>query len=225
MRWTCRHGCTRWQSILADPTRATLLAEVDGALAGVRPVRAAGRRDVRQGAARSRICSSGRTFARRGIGRRLMAQMAAILQARGHAGIGLGVVVGNTPAIAFYEAMGGRKIGAYTDPGPMWRSDNLLLCLGRSRGADRPRASARKYSTCRHGADSAWWGSCAHQYSALTERNSDLDAQDSRYGRPRLALRIAPMVVLDQVARRIRRPAFSALGGRWRRGSGRASHC
>ncbi len=29
-------------------------------------------------------------------------------------------------AIAFYEALGGRKIGAYTDAGPMWRSDNLL---------------------------------------------------------------------------------------------------
>ena len=36
------------------------------------------------------------------------------------------VVVGNAPAIAFYEALGGRKAGAYTDPGPMWRSENLF---------------------------------------------------------------------------------------------------
>ena len=117
---------TRWQGILADPTRATLLVEVDGALAGFGlcgppgDAMFAGRGEIKN-------LFVGRDFARRGIGKRLMVDMAATLQARGHQGIGLGVVVGNTPAIAFYEALGGRKIGTYTDPGPMWRSDNLLF--------------------------------------------------------------------------------------------------
>jgi ribosomal protein S18 acetylase RimI-like enzyme len=114
---------TRWQGILTDPARATLLAEADGVLAGFGlcgpPGDAifAGRGEIKN-------LFVGRDFARRGIGKRLMADMAAILQARGHTGIGLGVVVGNAPAIAFYESLGGRKIGAYTDPGPMWCSDN-----------------------------------------------------------------------------------------------------
>lgn len=35
-------------------------------------------------------------------------------------------MVGNDLAIAFYEAQGGRRAGAYSDPGPLWRSHNLL---------------------------------------------------------------------------------------------------
>jgi ribosomal protein S18 acetylase RimI-like enzyme len=115
----------RWQATLADPSRATLIAEVDGTLAGFGlcgpPVdRIYGDRGE------IKNLFVGRSFARRGIGQRLMGEMAATLAARGHTGLGLGVVVGNAPAIAFYEALGGRQAGAYTDPGPMWRSDNLF---------------------------------------------------------------------------------------------------
>ena len=67
-----------------------------------------------------------RRHARQGIGRRLLAALCAALRADGASGIGLGVVVGNDPAIAFYEAMGGRCQGRYVDPGPIWRSENLL---------------------------------------------------------------------------------------------------
>jgi ribosomal protein S18 acetylase RimI-like enzyme len=115
----------RWQGLLADPTRATVVAEVDGVLAGfglcgppLDPIYGA-RGEIKN-------LFVGRGFARRGIGQRLMGEMAAILAARGHVGAGLGVVVGNAPAIAFYEKLGGRREGAYTDPGPMWRSDNLF---------------------------------------------------------------------------------------------------
>ena len=115
----------RWQGILADPTRTTLLAEVDGALAGFGLCGPPG--DSVFGAhGEIKNLFVGSAFARRGIGRRLMGEMARILQERGHTGVGLGVVVGNAPAIAFYESLGGRKAGTYTDPGPMWRSDNLL---------------------------------------------------------------------------------------------------
>src|SRR5262245_17462736 len=82
----------RWQGILADPTRVTLLAEIDGALAAFGLCGPPG--DAIYGA-RGEIKNLfvGRAFARRGIGQRLMGEMAAILSARGHAGLGLGVVV------------------------------------------------------------------------------------------------------------------------------------
>lgn len=67
-----------------------------------------------------------RAFARQGIGRQLLCEMARRLRALGYPGVGLGVVIDNHPARAFYEAMGGRMIASYTDPGPTWRSDNVL---------------------------------------------------------------------------------------------------
>jgi len=115
----------RWHGILAAPSRATLLVEVNGTLAGFglcgppsHPIFGA------RGEIKNLFVDS--AFARRGLGRRLMGEMAAILAARGHAGIGLAVVIGNTQAIAFYESLGGRLAGTYTDPGPLWRSDNLF---------------------------------------------------------------------------------------------------
>ena len=32
----------------------------------------------------------------------------------------------NLPARAFYEAQGGKLIASYVDPGPNWRSDNVV---------------------------------------------------------------------------------------------------
>ena len=115
----------RWHGILADPSRTTLLLEVNGTLAGFglcgppsHPIFGA------RGEIKNLFVD--RAFARRGIGKRLMGEMAAILVTRGYTGIGLAVVVGNTQAIAFYESLRGRKAGTYTDPGPLWRSDNLF---------------------------------------------------------------------------------------------------
>ncbi len=64
---------------------------------------------------------------RQGLGRRLMRAMMEELASMGYSGVALGVVAGNEPAIAFYRALGGRLIGRYTDPGPIWRSDNLIF--------------------------------------------------------------------------------------------------
>ncbi|HEY9219810.1 MAG TPA: GNAT family N-acetyltransferase [Phenylobacterium sp.] len=66
-------------------------------------------------------------FGRQGLGRRLMARMADELQSRGYSGIGLGVVEANTPAVAFYKSLGGVAAARYLDPGPLWRSQNLLM--------------------------------------------------------------------------------------------------
>jgi hypothetical protein len=49
------------------------------------------------------------------------------LSTAGAHGVGLGVVVGNDAALAFYQSLGGRISGTYTDPGPLWRSENHLV--------------------------------------------------------------------------------------------------
>jgi ribosomal protein S18 acetylase RimI-like enzyme len=64
---------------------------------------------------------------RKGIGRRLMGGIAHRLSTSGARGVGLGVVVGNDAALVFYQSLGGRISGTYTDPGPLWRSKNHLV--------------------------------------------------------------------------------------------------
>ena len=116
-----------WTGALGDPARPGLIlaAESGGAVVGFAsggPATEA----VFAGRAEVKHLYVDDAHARRGIGRRLLAALCADLWAGGARGIGLGVVVGNDPAIAFYEAMGGRRQGRYTDPGPLWRSDNWL---------------------------------------------------------------------------------------------------
>ncbi|MBT6314971.1 MAG: GNAT family N-acetyltransferase [Alphaproteobacteria bacterium] len=62
----------------------------------------------------------------RGLGRLLFNASASYLQSIKAPGIALGVVDGNDRAIAFYERLGGKHIGEYVDPGPLWRSRNLI---------------------------------------------------------------------------------------------------
>ncbi|MBV7522157.1 GNAT family N-acetyltransferase [Ensifer sp. ENS12] len=64
---------------------------------------------------------------RQGIGRLLLSRLALHLRERGFPGVGLGVVDGNEPAIAFYDALGGKRAGEYTDAGPIWRSRNIVF--------------------------------------------------------------------------------------------------
>ncbi|WP_162528221.1 GNAT family N-acetyltransferase [Gemmobacter caeruleus] len=63
----------------------------------------------------------------RGQGRRLLAAALAGLQVQGYPGAALAVVAENHAARAFYAAAGGRDDGAFTDKGPLWRSDNRLV--------------------------------------------------------------------------------------------------
>lgn len=51
-----------------------------------------------------------RSHARQGIGRRLMGKAASQWLARGGKSLALGVLAGNAPARAFYEALGGRLV-------------------------------------------------------------------------------------------------------------------
>ena len=62
-----------------------------------------------------------------GVGARLLHAAQARLLAAGFTGTALAVVAGNTPARAFYAAMGGTEVARITDPGPIWPSDNVLV--------------------------------------------------------------------------------------------------
>ena len=106
--------------------QAVVVAEQDGRLAGVGMAAAPSQPEF---GARGEICSLylDPGFQRRGLGRRLMLALAEQVGAWGYRGAALGVVVGNEPAIAYYETLGGRVAGKYIDPGPLWRSDNLIF--------------------------------------------------------------------------------------------------
>ena len=118
----------RWTATLSVPPdrQVILLAEQHGRLAGMgmaaSPSEAAfGER----GEIRSLYLDP--AFQRLGIGRRLMAALAARIEGWGYGGAALGGVAGNDRAIAFYRALGGRRAGRYLDPGPFWRSENLIF--------------------------------------------------------------------------------------------------
>jgi len=116
----------RWRETLADAggARATLVVEAEGRLLGIGHC---GPPSEAIFGARGEVKSLyvDRSVSRRGIGRRLLAGLVEALRDRAYAGMALGVVVGNAQAIAFYDALGGCALGRYTDPGPVWRSDNI----------------------------------------------------------------------------------------------------
>ena len=62
-----------------------------------------------------------------GVGRRLMSALTQALAVQGYEGCALAVVVGNNRAARFYRRLGGREIGRFTDPGPLWRSENIVF--------------------------------------------------------------------------------------------------
>lgn len=64
---------------------------------------------------------------RSGLGRRMIAELTGVIAGWGYGGMALSVVVENAPARAFYAALGGREIGRFTDPGPVWKSENIAL--------------------------------------------------------------------------------------------------
>ena len=62
----------------------------------------------------------------RGLGRLLFNAASSYLESIDAPGVALGVVDEYDRAIAFYERLGGKHVGEYTDPGPLWRSRNLI---------------------------------------------------------------------------------------------------
>jgi len=118
----------RWTATLTLPPsrQAVVVAHRDGRLAGMGMASAPSQAGF---GARGEIASLyiDPSFQRLGLGRRLMSALAAQVAAWGYGGAALGVVDGNDRAIAFYEALGGQAAGRYLDPGPLWRSENLIF--------------------------------------------------------------------------------------------------
>ena len=117
----------RWSEYFAAPTPGTnvFVAERDGVIigfgfSGPATLPAFGAR----GEFKSLYVDRGHQG--RGAGQHLMAAMARHLASIGFSSAALGVVCGNDAAMRFYERLGGRQAGAYVDPGPVWRSDNLI---------------------------------------------------------------------------------------------------
>lgn len=116
-----------WDDLLAHPRpqQIALVAECDARFAGFGLAGAPGD-PAFGGRGEVKYLYVDAALHRRGIGRRLLAELARRLGAQGFAGLALGVVTGNAPAMAFYAALGGRAIGVYDDPGPIWRSRNIV---------------------------------------------------------------------------------------------------
>lgn len=118
----------RWADMLANPRRdqRVLLAEHGGRLVGIGAINAPFDA-IFEGRGEIKSLYIDASIKRQGLGRRLMRELARELLYMGYSGAALGVVIGNEPAIAFYRALGGQLIGQYTDPGPVWRSDNFIF--------------------------------------------------------------------------------------------------
>ena len=121
------HRLRQWRASLSreDEACVTAVAEIGGAIVGFTQLASpqepafGDRREVK-------YLYVARSQARQGIGRQMLRHLAVIALQSEAQSMGLGVVVGNEPAIGFYQAMGARLAGRYQDPGPLWRSDNLL---------------------------------------------------------------------------------------------------
>ncbi len=121
------HRLPLWQAALSpDAPDTTLLAEIGSQLVGI----------IRFGPASQPELGSGGevknlyilpAYARRGIGRHLLARALSDLKTAGYFSAALAVVEGNATAVAFYMANGGRFHSSFTDAGPVWRSHNLVL--------------------------------------------------------------------------------------------------
>jgi len=116
----------RWIEMLEQGRRTVLVAEVGDRIVGIGT---AGAPTVPELGAHGEVLYLyvDPECGRRGIGRALMHRLGLALQAQDYRSAALGVVVGNDGAIAFYQRLGGRAAGTYTDPGPIWRSRNQIM--------------------------------------------------------------------------------------------------
>jgi ribosomal protein S18 acetylase RimI-like enzyme len=116
-----------WSRLLASDAKGShhFVAEIDGVLVGIGGAGPA-THPAYGGRGRISLLYIAPDRQRQGIGRRLMHDLAVSLQRAGHASAALSVVEGNAPAIAFYDKLGGCRVGTYRDPGPVWKSTNLV---------------------------------------------------------------------------------------------------
>ena len=117
----------RWREVLADQVRWTTLdAEREKQIVGFGSAGAPSE-PIFEGRGEVRWLHVAPTLQGMGVGRRLMSALTQALAVQGYEGCALAVVVGNNRAARFYRRLGGREIGRFTDPGPLWRSENIVF--------------------------------------------------------------------------------------------------
>ncbi|WP_256975836.1 GNAT family N-acetyltransferase [Burkholderia sp. AU31280] len=118
----------QWNEKLSsnDGNPLVLVAEIDGSIVGIGAAGAPSD-PVFKGRGEIKFLYVDPRFQRRGIGRQLLARLATHLGRLRYPGAALSVVDGNDAAIAFYAALHGRPAGEYIDPGPVWRSRNIVM--------------------------------------------------------------------------------------------------
>jgi len=131
----------RWRALLHAPAagQITLVADEGDTLAGFGQL-APATLEVFGGRHEIKFLYVDEAHRARGIGRRLMTALAEAAIDQGARGVALGVVNGNDRAIEFYRHLGGRRVGRYTDAGPVWRSDNLVYAWDDLKSLAGPRA-------------------------------------------------------------------------------------
>nr|WP_241021334.1 GNAT family N-acetyltransferase [Burkholderia sp. Ac-20344] len=123
-----RYRGRTWREKLSsnDARQLVLIAEVDAGIVGIGAAGAPSE-SIFEGRGEIKFLYVDPGYKRRGIGRQLLARLAMHLSRLGYRGAALSVVNGNDAAIAFYGALNGRIAGEYVDPGPIWRSHNIVM--------------------------------------------------------------------------------------------------
>ncbi|MBS1165771.1 MAG: family acetyltransferase [Proteobacteria bacterium] len=123
-----RYRLEKWREKLSRPQadQLVLLAEQENRLVGMGAAGAPSD-DAFGGRGEIKFLYVDQAVKRQGIGRHLLRHLAMHLAERRYPGAALSVVEGNRAAAAFYQALGARVIGRQVDPGPIWRSHNIIM--------------------------------------------------------------------------------------------------
>ena len=119
---------------LTEAGRGVWVADGDGTLLGVVSVGASDH-PIFEGRAELKHLYVAGDAQGRGVGARLLRRAIDDCQAAGDVGLALAVVKQNARARRFYGKMGGIEVAEFTDAGPLWRSDNILVAWDFRSGA------------------------------------------------------------------------------------------
>lgn len=111
---------------IAKPGRGVWVADEGGTLLGVVSLGSSSN-SVFEGRAELKHLYVANGAQNRGLGEQLLQHAINECKAAGDFGMALAVVRQNERARGFYKKMGGVETCDFTDPGPLWRSENILV--------------------------------------------------------------------------------------------------
>ena len=117
-----------WQRTLSsgDPMTGAIVATDGSAPLAVAAFGPSSNSDMAQ-ATEIKHCYVRRSARGTGLGKRILLATFDALRSEGCDTVWLAFVEENTAARNFYRAMGGREVGRFIDPGPLWRSSNCIV--------------------------------------------------------------------------------------------------